>query len=123
QITWQVVSLKQVLDGHRWSEETVRKVLRAGRDIPGSNWHFYPPDPDGHVNELFYGIEQIGWSGHAKPRVLHATRYEKPPSLPHPAEEQEVSQALAQGVGVEQGYRHVESQPAVYDVDGILLAR
>lgn len=123
QITWQVGSLKEVLDGHEWFLSTGRKVLRAGRDIPGSNWHFYPPDPDGHVNELFYGIEQVGWSGHAKPRTLHATRYEKPPALPHHSEEQEVNRALSEGVGVEQGYRHVETLPETYDVEGILLAR
>ena len=29
--------------------------------MPGSNWNAYPFDPDGHVNEIFYGIEQIGW--------------------------------------------------------------
>ena len=25
-------------------------------------------DPDGQSNELYYGIEQIGWNGHSKPR-------------------------------------------------------
>ena len=36
--------------------------------MPGSNWHAYLYDPDGQSNELYYGIEQIGWNGHSKPR-------------------------------------------------------
>ena len=59
QITWQVGSLREVVSGNTWLKEAIR-VVRTGRDAPGSNWHFYPVDPAGHTNELYYGIEQIG---------------------------------------------------------------
>jgi len=60
QITWQVGSLQEVSDAFDWFTRRGKQIRRAGRDLPGSNWHFYPPDPDGHTNELYYGIEQIG---------------------------------------------------------------
>ena len=59
QITWQVSSLREVVGGNAWLKDRIR-VVRTGRDMPGSNWHFYPVDPCGHTNELYYGIEQIG---------------------------------------------------------------
>ena len=77
QMTWQVASLREVVDGVRMVQAARQaRSCRAGRDLPGSNWHFYPPDPDGHINELYYGIEQIGWDGYSKPHahVRHALR-------------------------------------------------
>ena len=35
-----------------WFGEVGVKFDRTGRDIPGSNWHVYPVDPDGRRNEL-----------------------------------------------------------------------
>src|SRR5438105_10403297 len=67
QITWQVGSLAEVVNGHHWFVKNGCRIRRAGRDMPGSNWHTYLFDPDAHVNELYYGIEQIGWDGHSKP--------------------------------------------------------
>jgi catechol 2,3-dioxygenase-like lactoylglutathione lyase family enzyme len=43
QITWQVGSLREVTGGYEWFVRRERRVLRSGRDLPGSNWHFYPP--------------------------------------------------------------------------------
>lgn len=123
QITWQVGSLSEVSDGFAWFQSEGKRVLRAGRDIPGSNWHFYPPDPEGHINELFYGIEQVGWSGCSKPASVHAMRYEKPPEHAHTSEQKEVSRALAAGVDLGSGWRHVEQQEESFNVEGVLLAR
>lgn len=123
QITWQVGSLDEVRNGFAWFKAAGKRVLRAGRDIPGSNWHFYPPDPDGHINELFYGIEQIGWSGLSKPRAAHALRYEQPPEGAHISERQEVDNARAAGVDLASGWRHAEPTEERFDVDGVLLAR
>jgi catechol 2,3-dioxygenase-like lactoylglutathione lyase family enzyme len=123
QITWQVGSLQEVVRGFEWFESAGRKVLRAGRDIPGSNWHFYPPDPDGNLNELYYGIEQIGWSGHAKPRDAHKLRHETAPTLPQRSEYAEVSEALQAGLRADAGLRSEEAAPEVHDVEGVLLAR
>ncbi|GGX19253.1 hypothetical protein GCM10007242_27610 [Pigmentiphaga litoralis] len=123
QITWQVGSLAEIVNGHDWFKNTDRKVLRAGRDVPGSNWHFYPPDPDGHVNELYYGIEQIGWSGRSKPLQVHQLRHERPPTLPFRSEYAEVNEAIANGTSLDSGNRGTDPAPETFDVDGVLLGR
>src|SRR5712691_2324269 len=123
QITWQVSSLREVVDGFDWFKRRSNPVLRSGRDLPGSNWHFYPPDPDGHINELYYGIEQIGWDGYSKPRAMHKVRYEKPPALPHRSEHAEVGEALREGLDARSGWRASEEGEERYYVDGVLLAR
>src|SRR4030095_6410678 len=71
QITWQVGSLREVGNAIKWFNERDIKQQRSGRDMPGSNWHTYLYDPDGHSNELYYGIEQIGWNGHNKPHTKY----------------------------------------------------
>ena len=43
--------------------------------MPGSNWHVYVRDPDGHTVELYYGMEQIGVSGRAKPFDMYYRRF------------------------------------------------
>jgi len=123
QITWQVGSLREVGEGIKWFRENNIKIQRSGRDMPGSNWHTYLYDPDGHQNELYYGIEQIGWNGHSKPRPMYDRGFDEPPSLPQIAEQQEVQEALQKNVDLTSGYRHTERIAASYDVDGILLPR
>jgi catechol 2,3-dioxygenase-like lactoylglutathione lyase family enzyme len=123
QITWQVGSLAEISNGARWFGEQGVPIVRTGRDMPGSNWHTYVLDPDGHTNELYYGIEQVGWEGYSKPTPMYARGFREPPTLPQMSEFDEVQQALAEGVDLHQGYRHVDTLPATYDVDGILLPR
>ncbi len=124
QITWQVGSLQEVSDAFDWFTRRGKQIRRAGRDLPGSNWHFYPPDPDGHTNELYYGIEQIGWDGYSKPREMYGVRYSKPPQLPHKSEYAEVMQATDEGIPIEKGLRASDlGGPETYDVGGVLLAR
>jgi catechol 2,3-dioxygenase-like lactoylglutathione lyase family enzyme len=123
QITWQVGSLNEVGEGIKWFLENNVPIQRSGRDMPGSNWHTYLFDPDGHQNELYYGIEQIGWNGHSKPRVMYDRGFNEPPPLPQISEQQEVQDALQKNVDLLSGYRHVERLPASYNVDGVLLAR
>jgi catechol 2,3-dioxygenase-like lactoylglutathione lyase family enzyme len=123
QITWQVGSLREVTDGCEWFKQRGRDVHRSGRDLPGSNWHFYPPDPDGHTNEIYYGIEQVGWDGFSKPLGMHKTRYMKPPELPHRSEYAEVSEGLAAGVDPRTGWAQKEMRPETFDVGGVLLGR
>jgi catechol 2,3-dioxygenase-like lactoylglutathione lyase family enzyme len=122
QMTWQVSSLREVVDGFEWFKRRGNPVLRQGRDLPGSNWHFYPPDPDGHINELYYGIEQIGWDGYSKPHALHRQRYDKPPGLPHRSEHAEIVEALKEGLDVRTGWRAEEAEES-FDVGGIHMAR
>jgi catechol 2,3-dioxygenase-like lactoylglutathione lyase family enzyme len=116
QITWQVGSLAEVVNGHAWLTEQGQRMRRSGRDMPGSNWHTYLFDPDGHVNELYYGIEQIGWNGFSKPYAMHDRAFHDTPALP------QIS-ALARGVDLTSGYRFEEQAPAEFDVDGVLLPR
>ncbi|MGN6733163.1 MAG: VOC family protein [Candidatus Binatia bacterium] len=123
QITWQVGSLAEVGAAIKWFNQCGIKQQRSGRDMPGSNWHTYLYDPDGQSNELYYGIEQIGWNGHSKPRAMYDRGFDKPPELPQISEFQEVEQARANGVDIFSGYRYVDKLPANYDVDGVLLPR
>ncbi len=123
QVTWQVGSMNEVQNAIRWFNETNVTVQRVGRDMPGSNWHAYLYDPDGHTNELYYGIEQIGWSGYSKPPALYERGFHEAPSLPQISEYQEIQDAMRRGVDMNSGNRYVPSVPATYDVDGILLAR
>ena len=123
QITWQVGNLREIGNAIKWFGDRGVKIQRSGRDMPGSNWHTYIYDPDGHTNELYYGIEQIGWNGHSKPKIMYNRRFDEAPELPQMSEFEEVQQALKDGVDLTSGYRHVDRLPATYDVDGILLPR
>ena len=123
QITWQVGSLREVAEGFRWLDARGVKIARSGRDNPGSNWHAYPLDPDGHTNEIYYGIEQIGWDGFSKPAGMHRRDYHTTPALPHRSEYAEVMEGLAHDVDVTSGTRGEEPLEEVHDVSGVLLGR
>ena len=123
QITWQVGSLAEVVNGHHWLKESGAQMVRAGRDMPGSNWHTYVLDHDNHTNEIYYGIEQIGWSGYSKPWSMHYREFREIPNLPQISEFQEVQDALAKGIELDTGYRYVDPMPAKHDVQGVLLPR
>jgi catechol 2,3-dioxygenase-like lactoylglutathione lyase family enzyme len=122
QITWQVGSLTEVGDAAKFFVEQGARLHRVGRDMPGSNWHSYVYDPDGHINELYYGIEQVGWDGYSKPRSMYHRGFREAPELPQMNEFQEVQTAMADGDDLH-GYRHVDDLEAKYDVSGVLLAR
>jgi catechol 2,3-dioxygenase-like lactoylglutathione lyase family enzyme len=123
QISWQVGSLREVVDGEGWLRGHGQRIQRAGRDMPGSNWHTYFYDPDGHTNELFYGMEQVGWSGFSKPLNLYHIGTRQTAKLPQISETEEVSTALAEGVDPCSGSRDLPRDPARYDVGGVLLPR
>jgi catechol 2,3-dioxygenase-like lactoylglutathione lyase family enzyme len=122
QITWQVGSLMEVVRGEEWFQKNKLQILKSGRDTPGSNWHTYTPDPDGHPNELYYGMEQIGWDGLSKPHALHRG-FHTPPELPQIAEYQEIEQAVAKGVDISTGNRFREPRAFDFDVDGVRMPR
>lgn len=123
QITWQCGSLAEVVNGRNWLVEQGRNVVRAGRDMPGSNWHVYVMDPDWFQNELYFGMEQIGWQGNSKPRAMEYRGFREVPDLPQISEYQEVNDARAEEIDLLSGYRDAEPMPETYDVDGILLGR
>jgi catechol 2,3-dioxygenase-like lactoylglutathione lyase family enzyme len=98
------------------------ELQRTGRDGAGSNWATYFYDPDGHTNELYYGIEQIGWNGLSKPAEYRRPQREKV-RLPVKSEFDEIQESLAiTQRSLDAGFRPVEL-PGRFDVDGILLPR
>ncbi len=123
QLTFQVGSLQEVVEAADWLAANDAPLHRSGRDIPGSNWHSYFYDPEGHIIELYYGIEQIGWDGVSKPRTVHTHEFKKSPSLPQRPEFEEVNEALDRGEQIAGGYRHREALPADHAVDGVRLSR
>jgi len=42
-------------------------IVNARRGGPGNQPRFYIHDPDGNLLEFYWGIDQIGWQGHARP--------------------------------------------------------
>jgi catechol 2,3-dioxygenase-like lactoylglutathione lyase family enzyme len=124
QITWQCGSLREIGDAHSYFQEQQVRLQRVGRDMPGSNWHVYVYDPDGHTNELYYGIEQIGWNGNSKPRALYYRGFQEKPELPQMSEAAEVAEAEKNGIDIFAGHRPAAPNGGVkYDVDGVLLPR
>jgi len=123
QMSWQVGSLQEVRNALDWYKSIGNPISRIGRDMPGSNWHSYPVDAEGHINETYYGMEQIGWSLRAKPRAMYARGFRTRPELPQISEYQEIVESEAAGVDLDSGYRFVEKRPLKYDTGGVLLAR
>jgi catechol 2,3-dioxygenase-like lactoylglutathione lyase family enzyme len=124
QISWQVGSLAEVVNGSRWLAEEGLKMSRGGRDMPGSNWNTYFYDPDGETNELYYGMEQIGWDARSKPRSMWDRVFREQPQLPQPAEDEEVRASAQRGDDLVAGSAERDALPGqAYDVDGILLPR
>jgi len=123
QISWQVGSLREVVEGEGWLHGNGCRIQRSGRDMPGSNWHTYFYDTDGHTNELFYGMEQEGWSGISKPLDFYAYGARETAVLPQISETEEVNTALSKGVDLASGLRDIPEAPGRYDVGGVLLSR
>jgi catechol 2,3-dioxygenase-like lactoylglutathione lyase family enzyme len=123
QVTWQVGSLAEVVNGAEWIWGRGERLLRSGRDMPGSNWHTYLFDPEGHINELFYGMEQIGWDGLSKPRQMWSGVLGERPSLPQPSEATEIADAGGAGVDVLSGHRPAPAWSDAVSVDGVLMHR
>jgi catechol 2,3-dioxygenase-like lactoylglutathione lyase family enzyme len=124
QITWQVGSLSEVVDGAAYLRERGVRILRVGRDMPGSNWAVYFLDPDGNSVELYYGIEQVGWARNSKPAAMYYRMHETAPALPQASEAAEVREALEKGIDIFSGWRPDESElEEKYDVGGVVLPR
>src|SRR3990172_714771 len=123
QISWQCGSLAEIVESYRYFQEREVPIFRTGRDMPGSNWHVSVYDPDGHVVEVYYGIEQVGWDGKSKPLAMHYRRFNELPTLPQPSEEAEIQEAMEKGIDLSSGHRDGEAWPARYEVDGVLLPR
>src|SRR5919109_1793886 len=120
QITWQCGSLKEVMEAHDYFQAQKIPIQRVGRDMPGSNWHVYVYDPDGHTNELYYGIEQIGWNQRSKPRDMYYRGFREKPDLPQMSEAAEIAEAQQKGIDIFSGNRPEVPKGESYDVEGVL---
>lgn len=123
QITWQLGTLAEVVNAANFLRDRKVKLERVGRDMPGSNWHVYFQDPDGHTIELYYGIEQVGWTRMAKPKSMYYRGFHEQPSLPQMNEEEEVQEAVKKGIDITSGSRVNDSMPPKYNVGGVMLGR
>lgn len=123
QITWQCGSLREIMDAHSYFQDQGIPIQRVGRDMPGSNWHVYVYDPDGHTVELYYGIEQIGWNQLSKPTEMYYRGFREKPALPQMSEIDEVAEALAKGIDIVSGHRTRSTPGETYEVEGTLLPR
>ena len=123
QITWQVGTMDEVFAAADYFRERDVEIRRVGRDMPGSNWHTYIRDPDGHTVELYYGMEQIGWDGRSKPESMYYRAFRETPELPQISEEQEVRDAIANGIDVNAGNVIKDETGEEYVVAGTRLPR
>jgi catechol 2,3-dioxygenase-like lactoylglutathione lyase family enzyme len=123
QITWQVGSMQEVFAAADYVRDHGVEIRRVGRDMPGSNWHTYIRDPDGHTVELYYGMEQIGWDARSKPRDMYYRRFTEAPALPQMSEAQEIADAGGKGIDIHSGYAVRDIGQGRYDVDGTWLPR
>jgi catechol 2,3-dioxygenase-like lactoylglutathione lyase family enzyme len=123
QITWQLGTLQEVVTAADFLRAKEVTIERVGRDMPGSNWHVYFQDPDGHTIELYYGIEQIGWTRVAKPRTMYYRGFHEQPPMPQMNEEDEVREAAEKGIDITSGYHVHDPLPPKYNVGGVMLGR
>jgi catechol 2,3-dioxygenase-like lactoylglutathione lyase family enzyme len=123
QITWQVGTLDEVFAAADYFREHQVEIRRVGRDMPGSNWHTYIRDPDGHTVELYYGMEQIGWEGRSKPTDMYYRAFREQPEMPQISEAQEIRDALAKGIDINAGNTIRDRSEQEFVVAGIRLPR
>jgi catechol 2,3-dioxygenase-like lactoylglutathione lyase family enzyme len=123
QITWQVGTLDEVFAAADYFRERQVEIRRVGRDMPGSNWHTYIRDPDGHTVELYYGMEQIGWDGRSKPTEMYYRAFREQPELPQISEAQEIRDALAKGIDINSGNSIRDRSGQEFVVAGVRLPR
>lgn len=123
QITWQVGTMEEVFAAADYFRERQVEIRRVGRDMPGSNWHTYIRDPDGHTVELYYGMEQIGWDGRSKPESMYYRAFRETPELPQMSEAQEVQEAIAKGIDIDSGNVIDDKTGEEYIVAGVKLPR
>jgi catechol 2,3-dioxygenase-like lactoylglutathione lyase family enzyme len=124
QITWQVGGLRELMNAVEFLRSQGVTMRNLGRGMPGFNYHAYFFDPEGHVDELYYGIEQIGWTGESRPTSLyrHDRHFRYAPELPQIPDGQEIIEARAQRMPLQGGVHQVEGTGS-FEVEGVMLPR
>ena len=124
-MAWQVGTLREVVEGRRWlTEKQVRTARPGGRDARGANWNFTVTDADHISNEIYYGMDQIGWDGISKPVPIC------PEGDPLPAPDGVAQpdfpmarKAIEDGLDLRAGLHQRPFGEPKYDVGGVMLAR
>jgi catechol 2,3-dioxygenase-like lactoylglutathione lyase family enzyme len=124
-MAWQVGTLSEVVEGRRWLTERQTRIARpGGRDRRGANWNFTVTDADFISNEIYYGMDQIGWDGISKPVAICPS--DEPLPAPGAAAEPDFPMARAAiegGLDLRQGLHQRPFGNARYDVAGTMLPR
>ena len=124
-MAWQVGTLREVAEGRRWlSEKQVRIARPGGRDARGANWNFTVTDADAISNEIYYGLDQIGWDGVSKPVAICPQGDPLPPVDGAADPDFPMAQAAIEaGLDLRQGMHQRPFGEPRYDVAGVKLAR
>jgi catechol 2,3-dioxygenase-like lactoylglutathione lyase family enzyme len=124
-MAWQVGTLREVVDGRRWLTERQARIARpGGRDRRGANWNFTVTDADFVSNEIYYGMDQIGWDGVSKPWPICPDNTPLPeldgaaePDFPF------ALRAVEGGLDLKGGLHQRPFGAPRYDVAGVMLPR
>jgi len=66
-----VGSWVQLRDAVKFLRDKGRKFVTIPADLyPGIDYAAHALDPDGHVIQLYYYMEQVGWDGKPRPKEL-----------------------------------------------------
>jgi len=124
-MAWQVGTLREVTEGKRWLIERQTRVARpGGRDARGANWNFTVTDADFISNEIYYGMDQIGWDGISKPIEI-CPDGDPLPEIDGVAEPDfpAAKAAIEGGLDLCKGLHQRPFGEPKYDVGGVKLAR
>lgn len=124
-MAWQVSTLREVIEGRQWLIEKQVPIARpGGRDARGANWNFTVVDADFISNEIYYGMDQIGWDGISKPLPI-CPEGDPLPRLGGVAEADYpmVRKAIDGGLDLRAGQHQRPFGDPRYDVAGVMLPR
>jgi catechol 2,3-dioxygenase-like lactoylglutathione lyase family enzyme len=125
-LAWQVGTLDEVIEGGPWLRGQEWVTARPGsRDPAGSNFNATVIDPNGLPNEIYYGMDQIGWDGLARPVALRPLDDQPVPTSGEsvPADLPALQTAIQAGADLRSALHPRPSLEARYRVDGVMLPR
>jgi catechol 2,3-dioxygenase-like lactoylglutathione lyase family enzyme len=124
-MAWQVSAMDEVIEGGHWLRAQGCVQARPGsRDPAGSNYNATVFDPNGLPNEIYYGMDQIGWDGISRPVAVRPLD-DEPPARGGaiPAEFPHIKAAIQSGVDLRGGLLQRPWAELRYRVGGVMLPR
>lgn len=124
-MAWQVGTMDEVVYGGEWLRTRHESVRPGSRDPAGANYNATIYDPNTLPNEIYYGMDQIGWSGCSKPSEIWS---EDDLPLPPPGGTIEpdfpyVRGEIEKGIDIRKGMHRRPWPEERYNVDGVMLPR